>query len=217
MSQNQQHDKQEKNTVLVLKGNYQQFDRLQTLFQSGELEKLLGFSIVELDAVSQYEPTNLVLPTEIEYSLNTEIREKVVKLRQWLENIFEPDWQPAIAVISSTAYQNSFRHCNIATETAIRAKAIDLGSDPFVVLLVSLTPKPNGEFEIILKVYPSGMSSHLPPRLKVTVLDEFDDVFEELEAGDRDPWLGLRFNIDRGLFAVRLTLEDIKIEEKFEI
>ncbi len=47
-----QADAQNQNTIIQLKGNYQILDRLCELFESGELEKALGISILELEAFS---------------------------------------------------------------------------------------------------------------------------------------------------------------------
>ena len=42
---------QNQNTIIQLKGNYQIFDRLCELFESGELEKALGISILESELI----------------------------------------------------------------------------------------------------------------------------------------------------------------------
>jgi hypothetical protein len=43
-------------TILVLRGSYQDFDRILALFSSGELEEDLGVVISDLSAVSRYQP-----------------------------------------------------------------------------------------------------------------------------------------------------------------
>lgn len=55
MSNRKDEYSKERNTVLVLKGNYKQFDLLLTLFQSGELEGILGTPILEVEAISKYQ------------------------------------------------------------------------------------------------------------------------------------------------------------------
>lgn len=45
-------------TILNISGSYQDFDTILTLFLSGDLEKRLGVPILDVRAVSQYQPTD---------------------------------------------------------------------------------------------------------------------------------------------------------------
>lgn len=213
-------ENEEQNTVLVLQGNYQQFEQLQSLFQSGELEKCLGIPVLELQVASQHKnpdsisshknPTSTTL-----FSLNAGREKKGLNLRQWFQNNFSPEWQ-LFPVVAPAAYRSVSDE--IPSEAVIRAKQINLGDAVTLVLVISLSP-PNedGEVEIIIKICPCGLTKYLPPGLTITVLDELDDVFEELQANEEDPWLGLRFNASEGQFSIKFTLEEVRVEEKFEI
>ena len=220
MNNNDTSDNQNKNTVLVLKGNYQQFNRLQCLYQSGELEKRLGIPILELEAASLHKNIDSIsskknLNSTTLFPLTTEMEKKALKLRQWFHNKFDSDWQ-LFQVVAPAAYRST--NDERPNEAVVRAKQIGLGDAVTLALVVSLSP-PNddGEVEITIKICPSESTKYLPSGLTITVLDESDDVFEELQANEEDPWLGLRFTASEGQFSISLTLEETRVEEKFEI
>ncbi|NEP01347.1 MAG: DUF1822 family protein [Symploca sp. SIO2E9] len=220
MNNNYVSDNEDKNAVLVLEGNYQQFEQLQTLFESGELEKMLGIPVLELQVISQHKNLDSVSSKKSSTSttllpLTTEIGKKALNLRQWFQNNFDPDWE-FFPVVAPVAYRSV--NDEIPAEAIIRAKQINLGDAVTLALVISLSP-PNedGEVEIIIKICPCGLTKHLPQGLTITVFDELDDVFEELQANEKDPWLGLRFYASEGQFNIRLVLQEARVEEIFEI
>ncbi len=222
MSNNHINDNQDKNTVIVLKGNYQQFNRLQSLYQSGELEKHLDIPILGLQGFSPRNDINSDSiaskknPTpKTSFPLNNQGLKKVLNLRQWFYNNFDSDWQ-LFQVVAPTAYRSTSDE--IFNEAVTRAKQVKLDNVVTIVLVITLSP-PNedDEVDIIIKICPCESYKYLPSGLKITVLDELDDVFEELQANEEDPWLGLRFTASEGQFSINLTLEEVTVKEKFEI
>lgn len=214
------NDNQVKNTVIVLKGNYQQFNRLQSLYQSGELEKHLGIPILKLQASSPHKNIDSISskknPTSTtSFPLNNQGLKKALNLRQWFYNNFDSDWQ-LFQVVAPTAYRSTSDE--IFNEAVTRAKQVKLDDLVTIVLVITLSP-PNedDEVEIIIKICPCESYKYLPLGLKITVLDELDDVFEELQANEEDPWLGLRFTASEGQFSINLTLEEVTVKEKFKI
>ncbi|MGD1914401.1 MAG: DUF1822 family protein [Rivularia sp. (in: cyanobacteria)] len=220
MSNNQINDNQDKNTVLVLKGNYQQFNQLQSLYQSGELEKHLGIPILDLKAVSPHKNLDSISSKKNRNStslfpLRTEIEKKAINLRQWFDSNLDSDWK-LFQVVAPTAYRSTSDE--ISNEAVTRGKQIKLNDAVTIALVITLSP-PNedGEVEIIIKICPKESYKYLPSGLKITLLDEFDDVFEELQANEEDSWLGLRFTASEGQFSINFTLEDVIVKQKFEI
>lgn len=220
MSNNDTCEDEQENTVLVLKGSYQEFERLQSMFQSGELEKLLGITVSTLQATSQHKNLDSGSSKEksnsrISSPLTTQIESIAVNLREWLQNQFAPEWQLA-QVVAPTAYRTVSDE--ISPTAIIRAKQINLGDALQLTLVINLSsPNEDDEVEIIIKVYPHDLTKYLPPGLKFTVFDELDCVFEELQANEADSWLGVRFNVIEGQFSINLSLEETIFEERFDI
>ncbi len=66
------------NTEIILEGSYQDFDKIYTLFQSGELEELLGISISDVDASAKKVPS----PPSL-----------VSNLSSWFKHHIIDDWE----------------------------------------------------------------------------------------------------------------------------
>jgi hypothetical protein len=67
------------NTVLVFEGTYQDFDRLFTLFSSGELAQILGVPVAEVKAIAQRRPVLSARP--------------VIDLSAWFRRSRLEDWE----------------------------------------------------------------------------------------------------------------------------
>jgi hypothetical protein len=135
-----------------------------------------------------------------------------VKLGQWLQHIFEPEWQAAFA----------FRSADDSNNGAIieREKLIDLGAQPdgshcLVVLVATLSKEAYGKVGIRLEVYPSESQSHLPPDLELSVLSDI----AEKTAQPKDNYIRLPKLKGRAgeRFSVQVSLGDISVTEEFEI
>jgi hypothetical protein len=101
--------------------------------------------------------------------------ESLVSLRQWLEGIFNEDWQPSGLVLASNLRSMTRLGLDAEATSVNRAKVINLGehlAPQAVVLVVQLTPTATESVDIHLRVYPDGDSIHLPPNLQLIVLDE---------------------------------------------
>ena len=76
------------------------------------------------------------------------------------------------------------------------------------------TPKGN----IVFKAIPANNEPYLPPGLKLTILDQGDQVFIETQARNTDNWIQLKFTGDAGeKFKVKVTLEEATIIEELTI
>ncbi|MFP4103361.1 DUF1822 family protein [Coleofasciculus sp.] len=87
MTPNNNSNPNESQTELILEGTYANFDQIMTLFLSGELEKLLGFPVQDVYAVSKYQPTD---PVSIG-----------VQLRQWFQQNVLDKWEAEATLIGT--------------------------------------------------------------------------------------------------------------------
>jgi Protein of unknown function (DUF1822) len=208
MSKNQNKN----NTMLlVFNGNRTEFEKIQALFDSGELNQLLGTSVIEMGCID----------TE---SLPVRLGKKLVNLRQWLEDLFEADWQPANLVLAS-AYRSidstepPDRTEIGESETSIKqAKVIDLGiqlADCSVALVVTVKPEDEQTTNVHLRVYPMAQS-HLPPNLSLRVIDDKEITFLEAQSRSADDYMQLQFTGKQGeSFSVQVALGETSLTENF--
>ena len=87
-----------------------------------------------------------------------------------------------------------------------------------VALMVAILPKPDRSIAILLRVYPMGNQSHLPPSLQLIILDEAGNVFSEVQARREDDYIQYKFSADPGdCFSVRVALDEASITESFMV
>ncbi len=185
---------------------------------SEELDQveLLGFAPYHAIAKS-LEP----LPLEQLESLDTLIDKidwikKSVRISQWFEEIFQPDWQLPASLLPPYRYSPRFRGPNDRT---MRAKLMDLAGQGVVLLLqVNLQPPDTEDIDILMRLYPAGDASYLPPDLQVNLLDESGNSCMKTQAGKTNDKIQIDFSCQpEEPFSLRLNLGDISITEKFII
>lgn len=102
-----------------------------------------------------------------------------------------------------------------------RVRLIDLGmqvAGQTVALAVALMQKSNGQVGVLLRVYPTGNESYLPPDLKLILLDDSSKILREVTARRADIYIQLKLNGQPGeCFGVRVTLREASITEDFVI
>ncbi|NJP08490.1 MAG: DUF1822 family protein [Leptolyngbyaceae cyanobacterium RU_5_1] len=142
---------------------------------------------------------------------------RLISLRQWLQEHYEPGWQKPVELIS-TAH---FRQTGSLSGGVSRAKRMELGTQWVglaVVLLVQLTSTTPDEAAIQVRLYPTGESSYLPHDIQLMVLDDTDTVCLQIQASQFDDWIGLEFSgKPEEKFSIRVVLENADITEKFVI
>mgnify|MGYP001794745398 CR=1 FL=1 len=144
-------------------------------------------------------------------------RKMKVNLCQWLEGIFNQDWESPELVLAgsfrSTAtmtrqYQDS------QTSSISRAKVVDVGRQ--IVLLMELTPTNSAVFDIRLRVYPAENTLHLPQDLQLTIFDESGVACMNTQAEIANDWMQLEFDCQHEeKFSVELKLGETSITEEF--
>ncbi len=87
-----------------------------------------------------------------------------------------------------------------------------------VALMVAILPKPDQTVAILLRLYPMGSQTELPPDLQLMGMDEDGNIFLEAQSRDEDNYIQLKFSGQPGeQFSVRVALGDASITENFVI
>lgn len=86
MSNSHNIDSNENNTVISLELTYQQFNSLITLYESGELTKILGTPVLSIEAISQHNNYTDIEP--VQETTTSASRQPVVNLNQCLQQDF---------------------------------------------------------------------------------------------------------------------------------
>jgi hypothetical protein len=188
--------------------------------------ELLGF--VTRDRISQPpEPIFLTQLQPLDSLLETIHRQSLlVNLRQWIEGIFQPEWQPLEVLLASQGRVFRMASNNLVDESNVtpvrvisRGKVISWeknGDRVSYILIVKMTDKSLEEIDICLQLYPFGEREQLPPGLKFIVLDESNKPCLEAETRHEDNWIQLEFTCQaEEKFAINIIMGEICITEQF--
>ncbi|MEH1944167.1 MAG: DUF1822 family protein [Nostoc sp.] len=183
------------------------------LFPINELQPLDDL-LEYLEELSQFQLAEIT-----DYSLTS--NQELVKLKQWLENIFEAGWQEIETLLGTKSVNPAW---SLRSETGAflsRGKLIDLGKvlrERAVVLVVSLPPNNEQEMDIIVEVHPTSGQDYLPPNLHLIVLDSEGASVMEAQTRSNNKNIQLEFSCEVGeRFSIKLVLGDISITENFAI
>ncbi|MBD0386508.1 MAG: DUF1822 family protein [Nostoc sp. C3-bin3] len=148
----------------------------------------------------------------------------LVKLKQWLENIFEDGWQEIETLFDHQRANLDWSLRGTNNSFISRGKLIDLGKTETiqgVILVVAFIQEKEQEIDIIVEVHPTSKESYLPPNLQLMVLD-FEQVegksIMEAQTRSTNKNIQLQFSGDVGeRFSIKLVLGDISVIESFLI
>jgi len=161
------------------------------------IQQLVDQLYLRQSANTQSAPTNLepltALAQLIQTTQDDEIRWQAAEL------LWELDPQhPACPVISSK----------------------DLGlylAGQAIALMIGILSKSDGKMLILLRAYPLTQP-HLPPELKLIVLDDTGNTLQELESRQRDDYMQFKVTADLGdRFSVRVVLNQASFTESFVV
>ncbi|MFN6487503.1 MULTISPECIES: DUF1822 family protein [unclassified Nostoc] len=172
------------------------------------LDNLLGY----LEELSQLQLAEIA--DELIYN------QDLVRLKQWLENIFETGWQETETILGTQGINPAWSLRSEAGAFISRGKLIDLGKlrEQAVVLVISLPPNNEQEMDIIVEVHPTNGQHYLPPNLHLIVLDSEGASVMEAQTRSSNKNIQLEFSCEvRERFSVKLVLGDISITENFAI
>lgn len=152
-----------------------------------------------------------------------------VNLSLWCEQIFQQGWQNLEAFLGTTNLAWAFRSTiqlgekQLAhTQPIVRGvKLIDLGiqlANHPVALVVTIIPEANQKTHVIIQIHPTIRETYLPPSTRLTVFDQSQAKFLEVQARNADNFIQLQFSGDAGeYFRVEVALGIASITEDFVI
>ncbi|KAM3094626.1 DUF1822 family protein [Phormidesmis sp. 146-12] len=149
-----------------------------------------------------------------------EVVRSLVSLNHWFQGIFESGWQSVESLLNPSDVRFAYRGRDSAIDFPRRAKLIDLGiqlAHHSVALVIELRPQANQQTEILLQVHPTN-AAFLPPQLHLSVLDDANNTFLEVQSRNADNYIQLQFSGDAGeQFRISIALEDARAIEEFVI
>lgn len=180
------------------------------IIQLQHLEKFLEY----LEEITQVKQAELA-----EQSLTP--NKNLVKLKQWLENIFEAGWQEIETLLGTQGADPAWSLRSANGAFISRGKLIDLGkqmSDQAVVLVVTLPVDNEQEMDIIVEVHPTIGQNYLPQNLHLMVLDFEGGSVMEAHTRNTNKNIQLQFSCEVGeRFSVKVALGDVSVIEDFVI
>lgn len=179
--------------ILVLESSPSVFQRIQSLYQAGQLDNLLGLTVLDLQ----------ILPNQ-EY----------VNLSQWFEGILSDGWQIVEDLLTPQQLMPA-----VWSDRTKGARLFDIRVNfvnHAVILVINLTREDENKTIVWLQVYPS-QEEYLPPNLKLSVLVD-DEIFDEVIARSADVLMQCQFDASVGdQFTIKISLGDIAVTEKFMV
>ena len=176
--------------ILKLQSSIKDYQKILELSRSGQLQEILGFPIenIELETIEQTDT------------------------REWLENLFNADWQPIEAVLATSSLRSSITSTESSETTVSKAKIISLTAEQNVAIIVHFTLS-DEEIQASLEIYPAANNAYLPEGLVIEILDEQEIALrEEVESYTDSMQIPFSFEPEEQ-FKIRLTLENISITE----
>lgn len=142
-----------------------------------------------------------------------------INLHQWLQNVFTDSWQTITALLGTQPdLAFSFRQASDVGEQSIqRVKEITLPSNQTVVLMLTLTPEPDGRVSIRTQLYPRGSKRYLPHNIRLGLISGAGEVIQSVAARETDNSIQLkRFRCPQNThFRLEVTLDDFNFTQEF--
>lgn len=159
--------------------------------------------------------------------IREQLTPELVKLSDWLHNIFDVGWETVETLFAPPQNDWHFRNApsvktampEIPKDGVKRGKLFDLkwGGEQ-MALLIGFKPITSSEFDILFEVFPTGKQIYIPVDLQVMVLDEQGKAVMQTTATRGTESIRLNFNAESGeKFGVKVTLGDVSITEEFLI
>lgn len=214
---------QNQNITLKLKGNYQIFDQLCELFESGELEKALSISILELEAFSLKKVTvEEELPSDVKI---LDIAKNTMTLQKSAVRATSPTIEAIENEIISlfSFWQNCLENQGFKTATLgnsiSRKKVIELNQH-LIELIFTIDEINKTEIRIYLKVRPQNGKGYLPENLIVSVFDEEGEFFPFQKTNNQTNILDLTIGHSfvcktNDSFKISFSLNEIAVVKSF--
>ncbi|MEM7757964.1 MAG: DUF1822 family protein [Cyanobacteria bacterium P01_A01_bin.40] len=148
---------------------------------------------------------------------------ELTHLSQWLQNSFEPGWQPVetLFVASERSPARLRSAFNLRGEGVVkRFKQINFenASSSAVLLLVAVS-QDESAFKICVQAQPTFSQQTLPVNLQLKLIDSSDAILASIQAQDQDNYIQLPYfrGVLQERFKLRLGLDQANYEEEFVI
>jgi hypothetical protein len=143
-----------------------------------------------------------------------DVNQIIVNLGVWLDEIFEPLWQPPEAL--NLAF-SARRTASTEEPTIKRGKVIELSSQDKIALLVEITPQPEQKMSVSVQLYPQSDRPYLPAHLQLSLLAESGEILRSVQARQDDNYIKLpSFTVPSGFqFSIQINLNELNCTEKF--
>ncbi|MFW9264642.1 DUF1822 family protein [Nostoc sp. CALU 546] len=170
------------------------------------------------------EEASIPLPTIADAStdkkLEQYLQKNITKLGQWLQGEFDAGWQ-AIEELINPNKNLSLGLRNI-DQGVKRGRLIDLGiqlGNQYVVLLVNITPKNDNKLSVLIQLHPQIGQKFLQQNIRLSLVSTMGNILCEVNSRSQDNYIQLNtFKGEPGqLFAVEVSLGDIRLRENFEL
>jgi hypothetical protein len=135
-----------------------------------------------------------------------------VKLTNWFADNFPIDWQ-SLVNFNSLPLVPAFKNTEIKR---IKDLGLELLGNPLALMIT--IGKIQDNFSVQASVYSTGERTTLPPQLKLIILTETGEIFQEVNAKDNDEFIRYRFDAELGdKFIIEVALESTKVSEYFQV
>jgi hypothetical protein len=151
----------------------------------------------------------------------------LVKLREWLEEIFNSVWQDIDGLSLSPACRSltpayRSRELLLSVKSIDRGRKIQLGTTPeslSVILTVGIQPIDNINSNLYLQIYPEYPHPELPIGIKFSAIDNngVEIGCIQTKSGDISGEIVLEEGREGERFSIQIELNGIKKIESFEI
>ena len=144
-------------------------------------------------------------------------------LSNWLQNRFEPDWQPVEILLAASGRSPARLRSAFSLRGADvikRFKQIQLGTDnPVGILLVIAVSQLESAFKICVQAQPTLQNQILPNSLELSLIDPDDVVLAAITAQAEDNFIQLPYfrGAKNEKFVIGISLNADRYREKFLI
>lgn len=139
----------------------------------------------------------------------------LVKLSQWMDNIFDAGWQAVETLWPQQQPQLAF---NFRKRDGVeRVKQLDLEwADDRVALLVAMDGELDAERNIVVEVHPSGGQTYLPDNLQLMVLEGEEMLMQVVAKSSKN--IQCEFQGEQGeSFSIKVGMGSTSVTERFII
>ena len=144
-------------------------------------------------------------------------------LSHWLQNRFEPDWQPVETLFAASGRSRARLRSAFSlrgADVVKRFKQIQLGTDNLIeILLVVAVSQLESAFKICVQAQPTLQHQTLPDNLELSLIDPNDAVLATVTAQGSDNFIQLPYfrGAKSEKFTIGISLNSDSYREKFLI